>query len=285
MPPAAKLLRAPLFAHSVGLGYLGALGLGGFSPAPRPRPLPALRSTPMQCADAGWGHSAFLSAAGDAFVVGLPGDFKNTLRHINMHGAHPLLQRLVCAASGALFPRDWQPRQLQPPHGGAGGPSWVHVACSPGGGTALLDSDGGLHVLGGNTFGQCGQRVASAAVVEHEPRHVADGWGGAGERVVGVSLGLEHALAVTESGGCFAWGRGDRGQLGTGGREHYSAPVRLLSTACGGDWLEGAARVEAVEAGMSGSFAIDEKGGLWAWGKMQGLGEEKKARLGGGAGW
>ena len=64
------LTARPLFAHSVGLGYLGALGLGHFRDTPFPAPLPSLRGEPMRGAGAGWGHSAFVSAAGDAFVAG-----------------------------------------------------------------------------------------------------------------------------------------------------------------------------------------------------------------------
>jgi hypothetical protein len=265
----------PFFAHSVGLGFLGTLGLGHFRDAPRPVPVPSLSGVPMACAAAGWGHSAFVSCAGDAFVVGLPGDFKNTLRHINMRVASPFAQRLVTAASGALFPRDWEPRALPAPAGGGG---WAHAVCSPGGGTALLCASGALHVMGGNAFGQLGNRAPSAKAVAHEPARVGEGWAAPGERVTGVALGLEHALAVTEGGGCYAWGRGERGQLGTGAREHFSAPVRLLEGAGGEDWL--AARIVAVEAGVGASFAIDSEGALWTWGKMQGV-EGAPTRLAG----
>lgn len=84
-------------------------------------------------------------------------------------------------------------------------------------------------------------------------------------------MGLEHALAVTSSGGCFAWGRGDRGQLGVGDAIHYTAPVRVMEGEGGVDWL--GMRIVAVEAGMACSAAIDECGRVWVWGKMQGVEE------------
>ena len=254
-------------AASFGKGYLGALGLPGLRDAALPTAIPALRGTPVVCADAGWGHSAYLGADGVAYTLGRCSDFKNTLRHINMRTAAPALQALVGHASRLLFPSDWAPQALAPPAGEA----WAGLSCSPGGGTALLTAQGALYVGGSNAFGQCGQRAASRERVEHVPLRVTQGWPTPGERIAGVSMGLEHVLAVSEGGGCFAWGRGDRGQLGQGDTAHYTAPVRVMEGAGGTDWL--ALRIVAVEAGMSASAALDAQGGLWVWGKMQGLEE------------
>ena len=258
-------------AAAFGHGYLGVLGLPGLADAPLPTPVPALRGAPAVAADAGWGHSVYLGADGVAHAVGRCADFKNTLRHINLRASSPLLQALVARASLALFPADWAPVALPPPRGEA----WAHVACSPGGGTALLTARGALYVCGSNAFGQCGQRTASREAVEHVPLRVTQGWPSPAEGIAGVSLGLEHVLAVSRSGGCYAWGRGDRGQLGTGDTAHYTAPVRLLEGQGGEDWL--GLRIVAVEAGTSASAALDEAGRLWVWGKMQSL-EEGAAR-------
>ena len=49
--------------------------------------------------------------------------------------------------------------------------------------------------------------------------------GGIGEAaVVQVAAGFHHSMARTASGELYAWGKGDRGQLGHGGKEHLTAP-------------------------------------------------------------
>jgi alpha-tubulin suppressor-like RCC1 family protein len=49
--------------------------------------------------------------------------------------------------------------------------------------------------------------------------------GGIGEAaVVQVAAGEEHTMALTASGELYAWGQGNRGQLGHGGKEHLAVP-------------------------------------------------------------
>ena len=49
--------------------------------------------------------------------------------------------------------------------------------------------------------------------------------GGIGEAaVVQVAAGRNHAMALTTSGELYAWGKGDRGQLGHGGKEDLAVP-------------------------------------------------------------
>jgi alpha-tubulin suppressor-like RCC1 family protein len=82
-----------------------------------------------------------------------------------------------------------------------------------------------------------------------------------------VSVGFEHCAAISSRGALYVWGRGDRGQLGTGEDDtaSYAAPVRVL----GPDDAFLDLRVVAVECGLSQTACVTQDGRLWVWGKMQ----------------
>ena len=67
----------------------------------------------------------------------------------------------------------------------------------------------------------------------------------AGERVVAVSAGAEHNLALTADGAVWSWGRGCLGQLGHGDRQQQLLPKKV-------ETLEGR-RVVATSAGTTAS--------------------------------
>jgi alpha-tubulin suppressor-like RCC1 family protein len=72
--------------------------------------------------------------------------------------------------------------------------------------------------------------------------------------------GLSHNLVIDESGGLWAWGNNDRGQLGDGTTEDKPIPVQIM------------ANIKFAYASIryKSSFAIDESGNLWAWGLNSG---------------
>lgn len=244
------------------------------------------------------GHSAFLTSSGDVAVVGRPLDFKNTLRNINIRGVLPILQRLMTTTAKLLFRQDMA-LQLVPRHEND---PYVHVVCSKGGITGMVTASGKAYVFGGNQFGQCG--VGGESELQLEPSTPVQGFVAAtstsnvsaavtassadgvrpavsgqpltGEKVVGLSLGLEHGLAVTDRGWLYAWGRGDRGQLGLGDTDHCKIAIRVLGPQQSFVDLP----FVAVAAGISQSTAIDVYGRLWVWGKMASL-QHKQARSGG----
>jgi alpha-tubulin suppressor-like RCC1 family protein len=85
-----------------------------------------------------------------------------------------------------------------------------------------------------------------------------------GERVVQVSAGFSHSLALTESGRVFSWGRNDLGQLGLGDSftDMYSMedmPRLVESTKMRG-------KVVHVSAGKGVSAALREDGKIFHWG-------------------
>jgi alpha-tubulin suppressor-like RCC1 family protein len=82
--------------------------------------------------------------------------------------------------------------------------------------------------------------------------------------VVQVAAGHEHSMALTVSGELYAWGEGDRGQLGHGGKEDLSVP-RVV----GG--IEGA--VVRMAGGFSHSLVTTAEGRVLAFGNN---GEEQE---------
>lgn len=86
--------------------------------------------------------------------------------------------------------------------------------------------------------------------------------------VVDIALGFQHAVCCTASGRAFAWGKGERGQLGNGVAVNHN-------TACRVDLPEGT-RVVKVASGFNHAAALAEGGMVWIWGKWQGLGRRSE---------
>lgn len=73
--------------------------------------------------------------------------------------------------------------------------------------------------------------------------------------VQSLASGMDHSLAVTQSGDVLAWGYNDYWQLGTDSREQKSEPVSL-----------GLADIVQVAAGSRHSLALSKKGDVYVWG-------------------
>eukprot|EP00736_Rhodelphis_marinus_P001069 Rmarinus@m.5477 len=82
------------------------------------------------------------------------------------------------------------------------------------------------------------------------------------ERVVDVSCGDSHTLALTEGGTVMSWGNNDVGQLGHGGLTTLPHLPRVVSA------LEGQGIVR-VFAGRLNSAALSGNGTLFVWGNNQ----------------
>jgi Domain of unknown function (DUF1963)/Regulator of chromosome condensation (RCC1) repeat len=72
-----------------------------------------------------------------------------------------------------------------------------------------------------------------------------------------VAAGKRHSLALTSSGGVFAWGDGHSGQLGDGARENRYPAVEVSGLSSG---------VRAIAAGYNCSYSISGDGALLSWG-------------------
>ena len=80
----------------------------------------------------------------------------------------------------------------------------------------------------------------------------------AGQRVVAVSAGQYHSLALTADSAVWSWGNGARGRLGHGDLQHQLLPKKIEAFA--------GQRVVAVSAGAGHSLALTADGSVWSWG-------------------
>jgi alpha-tubulin suppressor-like RCC1 family protein len=83
-----------------------------------------------------------------------------------------------------------------------------------------VTAEGGLYTWGaGWAVGHGGDGDTQLLV----PTKVTGGESGEA-RVVLVAAGFGHSMALTASGELYAWGQGDHGQLGHGGKENLAVP-------------------------------------------------------------
>lgn len=94
-------------------------------------------------------------------------------------------------------------------------------------------------------------------------------------RVLDVSCGLGHTIALLESGELFAWGNGSNGRLGLGDTTDRAAPTLVPTTdVCASRAGSRTAKQQArtlvfrrVYCGASHSLALSVDGRVFAWGK------------------
>ncbi len=115
-----------------------------------------------------------------------------------------------------------------------------------------LTSAGRVLAWGGNFSGQLG---VGTTVDRHTPVPVKVP---RGIRVIAVSAGGAHSLAVTAAGRVLAWGDNEYGQLGDGTTKDRHVPVRVK--------LPAGTRAVAVGASYNYSLALTAAGQVWAWG-------------------
>jgi serine/threonine protein kinase len=118
--------------------------------------------------------------------------------------------------------------------------------------TLLLTSSGEVYAWGSNYFGQI---CKDGKDWQNTPIKVN---GFNDERIVMISCGDSHSMALTESGYVYSWGYNIDGQLGNGCGENQSTPIkvngfnneRIIMISCGG-WH---------------SMALTESGRVYSWG-------------------
>ena len=107
----------------------------------------------------------------------------------------------------------------------------------------ILSSDGTVHTIGANTYGQLGVGGSLSSGTS-----TAVGVGGvlSGRNVVAVAAGATHSVAVTEDGKVYTWGDTSNGRLGIG---VVTGTLRSLSVAGTGRLYTNGAATLAVSGG------------------------------------
>ncbi|BCZ95602.1 hypothetical protein TthAK1_22190 (plasmid) [Thermus thermophilus] len=124
--------------------------------------------------------------------------------------------------------------------------------------TVILKEDGTVWSVGANNYGQLGD---GTLVSRTQPVQVQTATGPL-TNVVAVAAGGHHALALTQTGAVYAWGRGGKGQLGQGQYQKSTVAVRVHDPGDPTGWLTG---VTAIATGYESSYAL-KGGAVYSWG-------------------
>lgn len=122
----------------------------------------------------------------------------------------------------------------------------------------FIHPEDGLFVWGQNTSGQFGNGTTRNS---NTPLEIGLAELLAGETVIAISGGINHTLALTDSGRIYAWGDNSFGQLGIGNDTSYTLPVLVDMTGS----LSGK-EVISVVAGNRHSLALTNSGEVYSWG-------------------
>ena len=253
--------------------------------------LPTLGDERAVSVSVGGGHSLALTADGDVWSWGWGGF--GTLGHGDQQN-HQLLPKKIEAFAGL---------RVAAVAAGAG-----HSLALAADGSVWSWGFGGDGQLGhGDTQDQllpkrieafAGQPVVAVSAEDHSLAITADGavwsWGYGyhgqlghgdtqrqllpkkieaftGQRVVAVSAGANHSLAITADGSAWSWGSGFFGRLGHGDEQRQLLPKKVEALA--------GQRVVAVSAGGLHSMALTADGAVRSWGGggfgMLGHGDEQ----------
>lgn len=182
--------------YSWGYNDRGQLGLGStISKSHTPRLIESLRDKyVITSAAVSYHHSAVITSAGELLTFGM-----NDCGQLGLdHTQHQHTPQLVDALSSQVV---------------------VKVACGLYH-TVIVTASGELHACGKNDYGQLGLGHARSVKV---PTLVRVAIGEIDEKVVDISCGYYHTVAITDKGKLVTWGRNDYGQLGIGSKDHKSS--------------------------------------------------------------
>ena len=105
---------------------------------------------------------------------------------------------------------------------------------------------------GGGGFGQLGHGDQQQQLLPKKVEALA------GQRIIAVSAGYSHSLAITADGAVWSWGGAGWGKLGHGDEQRQLLPKKVEALA--------GQRVVAVSGGTVDSLALTA-GAVFTWGK------------------
>ena len=129
--------------------------------------------------------------------------------------------------------------------------------CAGGEQSLALTADGAVWSWGYGGYGQLGHGDEQQQLLL--PKKVE---AFTGQRVVAVSAGYAHNIALTADGAVWSWGDGEDGTLGHGDEQMQLLPKKVEALA--------GQRVVAVLAGAYHSFARTADGAVFTWGAESG---------------
>ncbi|KAK3211431.1 hypothetical protein Dsin_016137 [Dipteronia sinensis] len=232
--------------QSWGRNQNGQLGLGTIEDSLVPQKIQAFQGVSIKMVAAGAEHTVAVTEDGDLYGWGWGrygnlglGDRNDRLvpekvATVNLQGEKMVMvacgwrHTISVSASGGLYTYGWSkygqlghgdfedhlfPHKLEALHGSfisqiSGG--WRH--------TMALTSDGKLYGWGWNKFGQVGVGDNIDKCSPAQVKFPND------QKIVQISCGWRHTLAVTERQNVFSWGRGTNGQLGLGESSDWNIP-------------------------------------------------------------
>ena len=134
--------------------------------------------------------------------------------------------------------------------------------------TIELKADGTVWSHGQNTYGQLGlgnttdyNEPQKVSIVKETIKNQDGTKTNIEDTIKDISVGNYQVLALSETGKVYAWGYGEKGQLGNGSRYNKSEAVVVTDI-----YQKPLKDMVKVEAGENVSFAITSKGKVYAWG-------------------
>ena len=142
----------------------------------------------------------------------------------------------------------WQPKEIE-----AFADQRVVAASAAWGHNLALTADGAVWSWGYADDGRLGH--GPPFVDELLPKKIE---AFVGQRVLAVSAGCDHSLALTADGAVWSWGWGAWGRLGHGDERRANLPKKVEALA--------GRRVVFVSAGDTHNLVITADGAVWRWG-------------------
>ena len=128
--------------------------------------------------------------------------------------------------------------------------------------TVAIDEEGKVYTWGNNTYGQLGNGTANDSNV---PICISDISGNIlnGKKIVQISAGDRHTIAMDKEGKVYTWGYNEDGQLGDGTTKNSNIPICISDIS---DNILNDKKIVQISAGYYHSVATDEEGKVYTWG-------------------
>mmetsp|Transcript_30680 Transcript_30680/g.80173 ORF Transcript_30680/g.80173 Transcript_30680/m.80173 type:complete len:731 (-) Transcript_30680:486-2678(-) len=209
-----------------GSGEYGRLGHGDESRQVAPKMVEALHSKPVIAVACGGFHTCAITEAGTLYTWG--GGYFGQLGHgdENDRKTPTVVSRFRDVA--------------------------VHQVSCGTHHTLALSDNGDVWSWGSGEYGKLGHGDET----KHTSPKLVEPLRGKG--IVYVACGGFHSGAVTDTGGIFMWGGGDKGQLGLGEESNVALPTLV-------DGLRGR-HIVSLSLGMHHSMGVSDRGEVFSWG-------------------